>query len=93
MERGLTITAIDPDEDYLGIEVAASNDRFAGSAWSYAGLKNFQNSQPQWRAFRVRSTTAERTNLETVIPRLPAASLALRSAVLIAPDIWLLISF
>lgn len=39
MERGLTIRAIDPDEDYLGIEVAASNDRFAGSAWIYAGIE------------------------------------------------------
>ena len=34
---GLTITAIDPDEDYLGIEVHASSDRFAGSTWIYAG--------------------------------------------------------
>ena len=39
MERGLTITALDPDEDYLGIEVAASNERFAGPAWIYAGVK------------------------------------------------------
>ena len=38
MQRGLTITALDPDVDYLGIEVAASNDRFAGSAWIYAGV-------------------------------------------------------
>jgi hypothetical protein len=38
MQRGLTITALDPDMDYLGIEVAASNDRFAGSAWIYAGV-------------------------------------------------------
>jgi hypothetical protein len=38
MQRGLTITALDPDEDYLGIEVAASNERFAGSAWIYAGV-------------------------------------------------------
>ena len=39
MDPGLTVTALDPDEDYLGIEVSASNDRFAGSAWIYAGLK------------------------------------------------------
>ncbi len=39
MQRGLTITAFDPDEDYLGIEVAASNDSFAGSAWIYAGVE------------------------------------------------------
>jgi hypothetical protein len=39
MEPGLTITALDPDEDYLGIEVIASNKRFAGSAWIYAGVE------------------------------------------------------
>jgi hypothetical protein len=39
MEPGLTIKALDPDEDYLGIEVAASNERFAGSAWIYAGVE------------------------------------------------------
>jgi hypothetical protein len=38
MEPGLTITAFDPDEDYLGIQVAASNGRFAGAAWIYAGV-------------------------------------------------------
>jgi hypothetical protein len=38
MERGLTITALGPDEDYLGIELVASNERFAGSAYIYAGV-------------------------------------------------------
>ena len=38
MQHGLTITALDPDADYLGIEVTASNERFAGSAWIYAGV-------------------------------------------------------
>ena len=36
---GLIITAVDTDADYLGIEIHASNDRFAGSAWIYAGLE------------------------------------------------------
>lgn len=39
MEPGLTVTALDPDEDYLGIEVVASNERFAGSAYVYAGVE------------------------------------------------------
>ena len=39
MERGLTITILDPDEDYFGIEVVASNERFAGSAYAYAGVE------------------------------------------------------
>jgi len=38
MEPGITITVVDPDTDYLGIEVSVSNGRFAGSARIYAGL-------------------------------------------------------
>ena len=38
MTVGVTITAVDPDEDYLGIEIHTSNDRFAGSTRIYAGL-------------------------------------------------------
>ena len=39
MPNGLTITAIDPDDDYLDIEVTASNQRFAGATWTYAGVQ------------------------------------------------------
>lgn len=35
---GLTITAVDADDDYLGIEIHASNTRFAGSTRIYAGV-------------------------------------------------------
>ena len=38
MERGLTITIVDVEPDYLGIDIRASNDRFGGSARIYAGL-------------------------------------------------------
>jgi hypothetical protein len=38
MQQGLTITIVDVDPDYLGIEIRASNDRFAGSTRIYAGL-------------------------------------------------------
>lgn len=34
----LTIKVVDPDDDYIGIEIRASNGRFAGSARIYAGL-------------------------------------------------------
>jgi hypothetical protein len=37
VKEGLTIEAVDNDGDYLGIEVRASNGRFAGCAWIYAG--------------------------------------------------------
>ena len=39
MECGLTITVLDPDDDYYGIDIVASNDRFAGSAYIYAGVE------------------------------------------------------
>jgi hypothetical protein len=32
------VTVVDPDDDYLGIEIRACSDRFAGSARIYAGL-------------------------------------------------------
>lgn len=38
MRSGVNITVVDVDRDYLGIEIRASNDRFAGSARIYAGL-------------------------------------------------------
>ena len=37
--QGLTITIVDVDPDYLGIEISASNARFAGATRIYAGLK------------------------------------------------------
>ena len=38
MEPSLRISVVDPDEDYLGIEVAAASTRFAGTTRIYAGL-------------------------------------------------------
>ena len=38
MDAGFSIRAVDPDDDYLGIEVRGWNARFAGSARIYAGL-------------------------------------------------------
>ena len=39
MEPGLKISVVDPDADYLGIEVAAASSRFAGTTLIYAGLE------------------------------------------------------
>jgi len=38
MESGLEIRVDDVDDDYLGINIAASSERFSGSARIYAGL-------------------------------------------------------
>jgi hypothetical protein len=37
MIPGLTITAVDVDDDYLGLDIAAASERFAGSARIFAG--------------------------------------------------------
>lgn len=42
MEIGLTITVVDPDEDYLGIEVFVSSVRYAGSTRVFAGLDELE---------------------------------------------------
>jgi len=38
MAPGLEIRVVDVDDDYLGINIAASSDRFSGSARIFAGL-------------------------------------------------------
>ena len=38
MTNYLKISVIDPDPDYLGIEISASNARFSGTTKIYAGL-------------------------------------------------------
>ena len=39
MAARLTIRIVDPDDDYLGVEIHAFNDRFAGSTRIYAGIE------------------------------------------------------
>jgi hypothetical protein len=44
--QGLSIKVVDPDDDYLGIDIQAANKRFAGTARIYAGrdeLSEFAN--------------------------------------------------
>ena len=38
MKGFLKIEAVDPDDDYLGVEISASNDRFSASTYVYTGL-------------------------------------------------------
>lgn len=38
VKQGLKIAVVDPDDDYLGIEVCAASTRYAGSTRIYAGL-------------------------------------------------------
>ena len=43
MEPGLRIVVVEPDDDYLGIEIRAASGRFAGSARIYAGLNELSD--------------------------------------------------
>jgi hypothetical protein len=47
MEPGFSITIVDPDDDYLGIEMHACNGRFAGSARIYAGFADLTDFATQ----------------------------------------------
>ena len=51
MRRWLTITAVDPAKDNLGIEVVASNERFEGSAWIYAGIEELSEFAAKMNGF------------------------------------------
>jgi hypothetical protein len=51
VKQGLTITAVDQDEDYLGIEIRASNGRFAGYAWIYADNQELSEFAAQIAGF------------------------------------------
>ena len=63
MEKGLTLSVVEPDEDYLGIEVFVSRGRYAGSSRIFAGLdelgliadklEGFPNSPDDERTFEL----------------------------------------
>lgn len=49
--QGLRIKIVDPDDDYLGVDVQAANSRYAGSAQIYAGLQQLTEFPNQIRGF------------------------------------------
>ena len=49
--QGLRIKVVDPDTDYLGIDIHAANERFAGTARIYAGLDELSEFANQIGAF------------------------------------------
>lgn len=49
--RGLRIKIVDPDDDYLGVDIQAANSRCAGSARIYAGLQQLTEFANQIRGF------------------------------------------
>jgi hypothetical protein len=51
VERGLKIVVVDPDDDYLGIEVCAASDRYAGATRIYAGLDQLSEFASQIEGF------------------------------------------
>jgi hypothetical protein len=61
MASGLKIRIVETDADCLGIEIQASSDRFAGSAWVYAGLKELSELAAELAGFPA-SADDERTH-------------------------------
>ena len=51
LTQGLRIMVVDPDDDYLGIDIRAANNRFAGTARIYAGLNELSEFANQIRGF------------------------------------------
>jgi len=92
VDHGLRITALDPDEDYLGIEVVASNERFAGAAWIYAGVEELSHIAQKMEGFPCSFDDRRTYELGNRDRAFGGGSLVLPSAVLIAPGIWRLIS-
>jgi hypothetical protein len=66
MQHGLTIAIVDVDPDYLGSEIHASNDRFAGTTWIYAGLTELGEFAAQVAVFP--SNTQDERNYEFGTP-------------------------
>ena len=60
MSGELTIKVVKQDADYLGVDIRAANDRFAGSAWIYAGLDDLTDFAEQIAGFP-RTVEDERT--------------------------------
>lgn len=52
---GLRISVVDPDPDYLGIEVLAASERFAGMTQIYAGIGELLGLAEKLKGFPARS--------------------------------------
>jgi hypothetical protein len=55
LPEGFEISAVDPDADYLGIEIRASSGRFAGSTRIYAGLHELSEFAAEIEGFPMNS--------------------------------------
>ena len=51
MNAGLTIKVVDPDTEYLGIEIRAANQRYSGMTQIYAGLDELSSFATQIAGF------------------------------------------
>lgn len=78
MEPGLRISVVDPDEDYLGIEVAAASSRFAGTTRIYVGLDELSILSSRIEGLRQPLRINESTSSAALTPELrPIRMLAL----------------
>jgi len=69
LATGLKITVVDPDQDYLGIEVAASNGRFSCSSRIFAGLEELGEIADALAGFPASVSDAREVQLGTPDPK------------------------
>jgi hypothetical protein len=78
MERGLRIPVVDPDEDYLGIEVCAASSRFAGATRIYAGFDELSALASQIEGFPTTSQDERRFEFGSTDPGVAGGFASLR---------------
>jgi len=77
---GLSITVVDPDRDYLGVEVTASNGRFACSSRVFAGLGELGEIADALEGFPASPSDTREVELGTVDPKYAGGSIRLHFA-------------
>jgi hypothetical protein len=77
---GLNITVVDPDDDYLGVEVFASSGRFACSSRIFAGLDELGEMADALEGFPVSANDTREFELGTVDPKYAGGSVRLSFA-------------
>ncbi len=78
MNIGLKIKIMDVDDDYLGVELHASNSRFAGTTYIYAGLDDLSNFATRVLGFPQNSKDERTYEFGTLDPKIAGGYCSIR---------------
>jgi hypothetical protein len=78
MAPGLRILVVDPDDDYLGVELRAASARYAGSTRIYAGLEELSQLASQIEGFPRDAADDRRYEFGSTDPRIAGGFARLR---------------